>query len=285
MAEPGHITALRKALQDTLDHLGPWVQPRPPLPSNGALHSGLSNAVAGCVQRSDPQGFVAWSWAARSDMGLVLHWEQTIRVIESNPLGTPPLSWALSHLAIHPRQGLWLEFGVAGGKTLTAISAAAKALGSDGPGTVYGFDSFEGLPEQWRVGFNAGKFSRGGVSPEISGDNVELVVGWFDDTVPRFLETHEGPIALAHIDCDLYSSALTVLCHIRPRLRPGAILVFDELMNYGGAQSGEFRAVWEALECRGVRLRWVGCGRKDAMAAVAVVEAVGNLPTFSADVA
>lgn len=62
-----------------------------------------------------------------------------------------------------------------------------------------------------------------------------------------------------------------MLSQLRPRLAPGALLVFDELFNYGGAQSHEFRAVWEELTCRGVELRWEGCEHRGCMAAVATV--------------
>ena len=59
---------------------------------------------------------------------------------------------ALSHA---PPEGLFLEFGVASGSTLTAIVEKAP------PGMVHGFDSFQGLPEDWRPGFPAGSRTSG----------------------------------------------------------------------------------------------------------------------------
>ena len=52
---------------------------------------------------------------------------------------------------------------------------------------VYGFDSFEGLPEKWRNGFEKGTFNRNGNLPKVN-NNVELIKGWFDDTLPNFIK-------------------------------------------------------------------------------------------------
>ena len=71
-----------------------------------------------------------------------------------------------------------------------------------------------------------------------------LVVGWFDETLPGFLGQHEGPVDFLHVDCDLYSSTVTVLEHVGPRLRPGSVVVFDEYFNYPGWQGGEHLA-WQ----------------------------------------
>ena len=42
-----------------------------------------------------------------------------------------------------PNNGIWIEFGVYNGHSITYISNFTKNI-------VYGFDSFEGLPETWR---------------------------------------------------------------------------------------------------------------------------------------
>lgn len=39
---------------------------------------------------------------------------------------------------------------------------------------------------------------------------AELVVDWFDDTLPGFLSEHPGPVSFLHVDSDLHSSATTV---------------------------------------------------------------------------
>lgn len=140
----------------------------------------------------------------------------------------------LAHaLSLAPSGGMVLEFGVYSGRTLAQIAAARTDA------EVYGFDSFEGLPEDWRAGFRAGTFAVDAL-PEV--DGAELVVGWFSDTLPAFLESHPGPVDLLHLDADLYSSTATVLELVGPRLRPGSVVVFDEYLNHPGWQDGEHRA-------------------------------------------
>jgi predicted O-methyltransferase YrrM len=139
--------------------------------------------------------------------------------------------------------GLALEFGVAGGTTLTII---AEVLSEDH--TVVGFDKFTGLPETWRTGVPTGLFAQE-KPPEIPG--AQLVAGLFEDTLPGFLAETEEQIAFLHLDADLYSSTKTVLDLTGDRLAPGAVLLLDEFFNYPGWQRHEFRAWNEFVEKSG----------------------------------
>ncbi|CRK60923.1 hypothetical protein [Alloactinosynnema sp. L-07] len=150
-------------------------------------------------------------------------------------------------LTLAPAGGLALEFGVFTGTTLKII---ATARGGEG---VYGFDSFEGLPSDWRAGYPAGAFRTDGL-PEVPG--AELVVGWFDDTLPGFLAAHPGPVDFLHVDGDLYSSAKTVLELVGPRLRTGSVIVFDEFFNYAGWREHEFKAWLEYVAATGVEFQY-----------------------------
>lgn len=150
-------------------------------------------------------------------------------------------------LSLAPDGGMALEFGVFSGTTLKIISSAR-----DGK-EVYGFDSFQGLPEDWRAGYPAGTFSVDGL-PDVPG--AELVVGLFDETLPGFLEKHEDPIDFLHVDGDLYSSAKTVLDLAGPRLRVGSVIVFDEFFNYPGWREHEYKAWQEYVERTGVRFTY-----------------------------
>lgn len=148
-------------------------------------------------------------------------------------------------LSLAPQGGMALEFGVATGGTLRIIAEARR-----GQGGVYGFDSFEGLPETWRTGVPKGAFATSTL-PQV--DGAELVKGWFDQTLPDFLEKHPGPVDFLHIDCDLYSSTRTVLDLVGDRLRPGSIVMFDELFNYPTWQQHEIKAWNEFLERTGMK--------------------------------
>lgn len=136
--------------------------------------------------------------------------------------------------------GLNLEFGVYSGRT---INHMARWLH---PSTIYGFDSFAGLPEAWTSRMGRGFFARNDL-PKVR-SNVSLIKGWFDQTLPAFLEVEHGPIRLLHIDSDLYSSARTVLILLKKQIVRGTVIVFDEYMNYPGWQQDEFRA-WQEF-CR-----------------------------------
>ena len=139
--------------------------------------------------------------------------------------------------------GLALEFGVATGTTLKII---ADAVGTDRP--VIGFDVFSGLPETWRTGFPTGEFAQQEV-PTVPG--AEVIVGLFEDELPGFLARNEEQIAFLHVDCDLYSSAKTVLDLTGDRLAPEAVVMFDEFFNFPGWQQHEYRAWTEFIERTG----------------------------------
>lgn len=153
------------------------------------------------------------------------------REAQSASLHTSPHDTLHAGLAAAP-PGLVLEFGVYSGTTLGLLAASR-------PGEVHGFDSFEGLPERWRSGFDMGKFSVSEV-PVIQG--ADIVVGLFRDALPNWLLEHPETVALVHIDCDLYSSTKDVLDLLGPRLRVGTVLVFDEFWNYPGWEAHEARA-------------------------------------------
>jgi hypothetical protein len=148
--------------------------------------------------------------------------------------------------------GYAIEFGVAGGASLRRFAKHRF---------VYGFDSFQGLPENWRRGFRRGRFA---CDPPPPIPNTEIIMGWFADTVPRFVQQHLNQwsrAAFVHIDCDLYTSTVEAL-KVAPLLAPGAILLFDELRGYPGWEQGEWRALVESR----IRYELIGrCGQAYAL--------------------
>jgi tetratricopeptide (TPR) repeat protein len=144
--------------------------------------------------------------------------------------------------------GLVLEFGVRMGGSIRQIAALADQR-------VHGFDSFEGIPEEWH-GEAAGSYSTGGVLPAVP-ENVSLHAGWFAESLPRFLVEHPEPVRFVNVDCDLYSSARTVLTLLAERIVPGSVLVFDEYLGYEHWREDEFRAFREATQKYGWRYRYL----------------------------
>jgi predicted O-methyltransferase YrrM len=151
---------------------------------------------------------------------------------------TDPESTLRHAVELAPRGGMALEFGVFAGRSLRIIAEMRR------DGQVYGFDSFKGLPEDYRSHVRQGAFAVDEL-PQVPG--AELVIGWFDETLPGFLAAHPGPVDLVHVDGDLYSSAVTVFDAVGPRLQVGSVIVFDEFFNFPGWEDHEFRAWQEFL--------------------------------------
>jgi hypothetical protein len=158
------------------------------------------------------------------------------------------LKFAVSQMTV---EGLILEFGVFSGNTINLIADQLPDK------KIFGFDSFKGLPETWTPGTQAGHFARETL-PAVR-KNVDLVVGWFDRTLPTFLDAHPERVALLHIDCDLYSSTQTVLIQLSDRIVPGTIIVFDEYFNYvAGWRRHEFQAFQEFVKYRRLKYEYIG---------------------------
>jgi hypothetical protein len=165
-------------------------------------------------------------------------------------------------------QGLHLEFGVGRGKSMRWI---APVVG----GTVHGFDSFDGIQEYWN-GNPIGAFAQKKM-PKVP-ENVALHVGYFDATVPSFLKQHTDPIAFLHVDCDLYSSTVTIFELLGQRLQPGAIVLFDEYYNFHRWQQHEFKAFQEFVESTGLEYEYIAFSVTGQQVAVRVL----RNPAYSA---
>ncbi len=161
-------------------------------------------------------------------------------------------------------RGWILEFGVATGRTLNQF---AKWLPNK---FVYGFDGFEGLPEDWTSRMRKGFFARSRL-PRVR-ENCKLVVGWFDQTLPIFKNRIENnAIALLHVDCDLYSSTVTILNNLKDNIVPGTVIIFDEYINYPGWELDEFKAWQEHVAKYNVKYEYIGRVSRHQKVAVRVL--------------
>jgi predicted O-methyltransferase YrrM len=170
------------------------------------------------------------------------------------------LGFALSRA---PGAGLVLEFGVEKGASL-------RHLASLTPRTVHGFDSFAGLPGDWSgTKEAAGAFSLRGKLPKVP-PNAKLHAGWFDSTLPEFLGREPGACALIHVDCDIYSSTVTIFTALKDRIQPGTVIVFDEYFNYPGWRQHEYKAFQEFIAASGLRYRYLGFAAEKGHVAVMI---------------
>ena len=133
--------------------------------------------------------------------------------------------------------GLVLEFGVRFGTSIRQISTLVDQ-------DVHGFDSFQGLPESWHSEAK-GSYSTKGVIPSVP-QNVILHDGWFEETLPGFVQQHPEPVRFMNIDCDIYSSTKTVLEIFAKQIIPGTVIVFDEYIGHEHWREDEFKAFQEA---------------------------------------
>jgi len=146
---------------------------------------------------------------------------------------------------------LFLEFGVFRGVSLNRCAALRPDV------RWYGFDSFEGLPEAWGAGARKGSFSLGGKLPPVR-DNVTLIKGLFENTLPEFVAAHrQRKVAFLHVDCDLYSATTTIFDQIGDMLRDDCVIVFDELFNYRGWEAGEYKAFTEFVARKGCTFDYI----------------------------
>jgi len=142
----------------------------------------------------------------------------------------------------------YLEFGVFDGYTMRLWSSLLKNPES----RLVGFDSFEGLPEDWGSNCPKGTFTRNGMIPQIADSRVDFVKGWFQDTLPQFNFVEREQLVIL-FDADLYSSTLFVLKELRDRIKVGTILIFGEFSDC----AHELRAFEEFLNETGMKFELV----------------------------
>lgn len=159
-------------------------------------------------------------------------------------------------------EGNIAECGVRRGRSLSLLAWLAMKEGNGRH--IFGFDAWDlGVENGWRsqielhhqegkpVGFMP--FSEAitvlrekMIKRGIPEDTYTLVPGWLENTVPR---TATGPVALLHLDVDVYESYKHSLELLWPRMPSGGVAVFDEY-HQPGIWPGCRQAVDEFLRDR-----------------------------------
>ena len=124
------------------------------------------------------------------------------------------------------------------------------------PGSLFrGFDTFEGLPEDW------GGFKKGAMAFEqtqVNDGRAEFIKGIFQDSLFPFIESNKSLLStkpkIIHMDADLFSSTIFVLSQLYPYLKKGDIIFFDEF----NVANHEFLAFKIFTEAFYVKLRPIG---------------------------
>ncbi|MEP3048382.1 MAG: class I SAM-dependent methyltransferase [Hyphomicrobiales bacterium] len=149
---------------------------------------------------------------------------------------------------------IWVELGVMTGRSARKLVAEAARQGRSAE--LHGFDSFEGLPEDWHARAKKGAFAIR--QPTFSETNIHIHVGLFDETLPVFAKGLKAQIGLIHIDSDLYSSAKTAFDELKPFIGKGTVILFDEYWNYPEFMEHEIKAFREFLAQTGLGFEYIG---------------------------
>nr|AJW31109.1 TPR repeat [Prochlorococcus marinus str. P0903-H212] len=106
----------------------------------------------------------------------------------------------------------------------------------------YGFDTFEGLPEDWHQEKH-GTYSSEGIIPKIDGGT--FIAGEFEDTLPTFFSKSREMASIINFDADLYSSTICALNYSKPVIDEDTILIFDEFITNNNWEKDEYKALNE----------------------------------------
>jgi len=168
------------------------------------------------------------------------------------------------------------EFGVYSGSSMGEIIKCLKNKQLDF-NCFHGFDSFEGMPKcdvepTWDQSWEQGEFNstslyeKDNVSDTVhllnknlkqllykSTQSINLVPGFYEESLSKINTTDFKPAAILDIDCDLYSSSITALEFMfkNDLIKPGTIIIYDD---WGGSpgyktfSDGESRAHKEICE-------------------------------------
>ncbi|MET0181342.1 MAG: TylF/MycF/NovP-related O-methyltransferase [Caulobacterales bacterium] len=163
---------------------------------------------------------------------------------------------AIWYLKFNGISGDYVEFGFGSGGTFTTVFKECERQRA--PLIQWGFDSFEGLPApdgkaddhpNWHEGaFGVGLERARGViqKAKIPENRYRLVKGFYSDSLKQSSDARPSNIALAYVDCDMYSSTKDVLAFLLPRLKNSMIVAFDDYFCPSEASvSGERKALRE----------------------------------------
>ena len=142
----------------------------------------------------------------------------------------------------------FLEFGVFEGYSINFFSK----LNVHSDSCFYGFDSFEGLPEDWNRRQRKGCFDVSGKLPPTNDVRIKFVKGWFQNTLPSFLSKNEiSDNLVVHYDADIYSATLFVMMEL-DKLKKPYIAIFDEFTGH------ETRALYNYCQTTGAVVDFYG---------------------------
>jgi hypothetical protein len=144
---------------------------------------------------------------------------------------------------------IYLEFGVFKGEATRHWSKVLLNPNS----VLHGFDSFEGLPEDWLINMQKGHFSTNGMIPKIDDPRIKFFKGWFNETLPNY-RCPKRDVMILNMDADIYSSTIYVLKALKDYIVPGTYVYFDEF----NQSQHELKAFNEFMDETGMKFSLLG---------------------------
>lgn len=157
-----------------------------------------------------------------------------------------------------PEGGTCLEFGVwSGGSFMRQVSAIVDQYPKS---SIVGFDSWQGLPEETEGVWKPDRHAAGNYSCEkkivlesltshnlLEDERIRLVDGFFEDSLTTELQNEITNLIFVNVDVDIHKSCVEVLEFIRPMLRPGIIIYFDDWKDPSDVYDGKWgeHLAWE----------------------------------------
>ena len=157
----------------------------------------------------------------------------------------------------------YIEFGVAAGHSFNWFMTENTHPDS----RFHGFDTFDGLPEDWGP-FKKGSFSNNDQMPPLLDGRGQYYKGLFQQTLPGFLKTFDNSRRnVLMMDADLWSATLYGLSSLAPFLKKGDIIFFDEFV----VPTHEFKAFQDFTQSYYINLELIAAANNYYFAAFKVV--------------
>lgn len=165
-----------------------------------------------------------------------------------------------------PIEGYYFEFGCNEANTMRLAWDNFHHLFDF---TYVGFDSFEGLPEiskideqaiweKGKLAFAEEKFKKTCLDHGIPASKLMTVRGFYDQSLTKDLALKMLPkkAAVIYIDCDLYTSTVSVLDWIPDFLQVGTIIVFDDWNCFNADPNRGERLAWSEFLLKNPHLKF-----------------------------
>jgi len=133
--------------------------------------------------------------------------------------------YILKEYKLEKEQNIYFEFGVAWGYLTLWWTQRLKQEDLEW----HGFDRFTGLPRKWEE-LPEGAFSANGATPDISDQRIKWHVGDVENTIEQVSETSPSKFyrRVIFFDLDLYEPSKVAYEYLKPYIRKGDVLYFDE---------------------------------------------------------